>query len=94
MKYASKEGVKAYGYESNLTVQSVVIVSKLKDATAQKRQMTQQNSRGTAFQQVLEKACEKQTKPERKPQNITCYTSGYTREAQPFIYQIERREYC
>ncbi len=94
MKYASKEGTKAYGYESNLTVQSVVIVSKLKDATAEKRRQAQQNNRGTAFQQVLDKACEKQARPERKPQNITCYTNGYTRQAQPFIYQIERREYC
>lgn len=94
MKYASKEGVKAYGYEGSLTVKSVVLVSKLKDATADKRQMMEQKKKGTAFQQVLDKACEKQVRQERKPKNITCYTSGYTKFAQPFIYQVEQKEYC
>ena len=94
MKYASKEGVKAYGYEGNLTVKSVVIVSKLKDATAEKRQMSEQKKKGTAFQQVLEKACEQQVKQQRKPQHITCYINGYTKFAQPFIYQVEQKEYC
>ena len=94
MKYASKEGVKAYGYEGSLTVKSVVVVSRLKDATADKRQMSEQSKKGTAFQQVLDKACEKQTTPARKPVNITCYTSGYTKYAQPFIYQVEQKEYC
>ena len=94
MKYASKEGVKAYGYEGSLTVKSVVVVSRLKDATADKRQMSEQSKKGTAFQQVLDKACEKQTTPARKRPNITCYTSGYTKYAQPFIYQVEQKEYC
>lgn len=94
MKYASKEGVKAYGYEGSLTVKSVVLVSKLKDATADKRQMMEQKKKGTAFRQVLDKACEKQVRQERKPKNITCYTSGYTKFAQPFIYQVEQKEYC
>lgn len=94
MKYASKEGVKAYGYEGSLTVKSVVLVSKLKDATADKRQMSEQSKKGTAFQQVFEKACEKQAEPVRKPQNIRCYTNGYTRFAQPFVYQVEQKEYC
>ena len=94
MKYASKEGVKAYGYGGNLTVESVVIVSKLKNATAEKRQMSEQKKKGTVFQQVLEKACEQQAKQQRKPQHITCYTNGYTKFAQPFIYQVEQKEYC
>ena len=94
MKYASKEGVKAYGYEGSLTVQSVVLVSKLKDATADNRHMSEQSKKGTAFQQVLDKACEEQAKPVRKPTNITCYTSGYTKYAKPFIYQVEQKEYC
>ena len=94
MKYASKEGVKAYGYEGSLTVKSVVVVSRLKDATADKRQMMEQKKKGTAFQQVLDKACEKQAAPARKPVNITCYTNGYTKHAQPFIYQVEQKEYC
>ncbi len=94
MKYASKEGVKAYVQGSNLTVQSVVIISKLKDATAEKRQMSEQSKGDATFRQVLEKAREKQAAASRKPQNITCYTSGYTKNAQPFVYQVEQKEYC
>lgn len=94
MKYASKEGVKAYGYESNLTVKSVVVVPKLKDATAEKRQMAEQRNKGAAFHQILEEACESKKAEAKQPKVITCYTSGYTRDAKPFIYQVNSKEYC
>jgi len=93
-KYVSKEGVKAYVQGNGLTVQSVVVITKLKDATAQKRQMSERENGDATFRQALERAREKQSQASRKPQNITCYTSGYTRNAQPFIYQVERKEYC
>ena len=94
LKYASKEGVKAYVQGNGLTVQSVMITAKLKDATAQKRQMSEQEQGNVTFRKTLEKACERQTQGSKKPQNIICYTSGYTKNAQAFIYQVERKEYC
>lgn len=93
-KYVSKEGAKAYVQGKGLTVQSVMVITKLKDATAQKRQMSERENGEAAFRRILEKACEKQPQESRRPQNITCYTSGYTKDAQPFIYQVEQKEYC
>lgn len=71
-----------------------MILTKLKDATADKRQMSEQKKGDAAFRQVLDKACEKQAVQNAAPRNITCYTSGYTRNATPFIFQVEQKEYC
>ncbi|MDE6607335.1 MAG: hypothetical protein K2K54_06235 [Lachnospiraceae bacterium] len=48
----------------------------------------------SAFGQIFKEACENRKEEVRKPQVTSCYTCGYTKNAQPFIYQVESREYC
>lgn len=94
IKVDSKEGLEAYGYDKLYKVQAVAVIPRLRKTSSEdeKRQSKQNSSDSLSnkfFSEVFDEACKKE-----EQKNIRVQTNGYTKNALPFYYNINMREYC
>ena len=93
-KVDSREGLEAYGYDKLYKVQAVAVIPRLRKTSSEdeKRQSKQNSSDSLSnkfFSEVFDEACKKE-----EQKNIRVQTNGYTKNALPFYYNINMREYC
>lgn len=91
LKYASREGLAAYGYEEYFRVQSVMVANRLQDTRPENRQSdTKQDlKKPNAFGQLLDEAREKL----QNNQEMEGSVLGYNRNGATLFYQAAQREY-
>lgn len=94
IKVDSKEGLEAYGYDKLYKVQAVAVIPRLRktsseDEKCQSKQNSSDSLSNKFFSEVFDEACKKE-----EQKNIRVQTNGYTKNALPFYYNINMREYC
>lgn len=91
-KYASREGSAAYGYGELFKVPSVVIVTATIDAKSKKREQeeTMHHKKNGTFEEVFKGECNKAY----ADQDVLCNTTGYTKDARFFNYNMKVGSYA
>lgn len=90
LKYASKEGLAAYGFEGLFKVSSVAIITATPDSTSKRRQEKKKSPSGQkGFGEILADKAEQQ----QAESNLEGKTLGYARNGQSFVGQAMQREY-
>lgn len=90
MKYTSREGFAAYGYEEYFRVPTITATSRLQDTRSENRQSdTRQDlKKQNAFGQLLEEA-----RANLQSDQMEGSVLGYNKNGSSFFYQTAQREY-
>lgn len=89
IKYASREGLAAYGYEGYFKVSSVMTVTALLDSKSKRRQQEQKSGGQGMFERLLADESERL----REERSLEGKMIGYAKNGQVFIGQTLQREY-
>ena len=90
MEYTTREGSTAAYGENTFRIENVILVTSLLDTTSKRRdEHPRRKKQPKDFESVLKQACSRAEQNE-----ISCSTSGYTRNGMPYYYIEKRREYA